>query len=151
MSLETSGSSVYWRMPFRSPVSAFDLKSSLTSSMLAPFATWTAKSTIEPVGTGARIDIPSTFPLRSGRTTPIARAAPVEVGIRLIAAARARRRSLCGRSRIRWSFVYAWIVVMKPRSIPYASFSTLAIGAMQLVVQEAFETMLCSGGRTRRR
>ena len=29
----------------------------------------------------------------------------VEVGMRLIAAARARRRSLCGRSRICWSFV----------------------------------------------
>jgi hypothetical protein len=62
---------------------------------------------IEPIGTGARIDIPSTLPLRSGITSPIAFAAPVEVGIRLIAAARARRRSLCGRSRICWSFVYA--------------------------------------------
>ena len=111
-----------------------------------PFAIWTAKSTIEPVGTGARIDMPSTFPLRAGMTTPIARAAPVEVGMRLIAAARARRRSLCGKSRIFWSFVYAWIVVMKPRSIPYASFSTFATGAMQLVVQDAFEMRLCFSG-----
>ena len=57
----------------------------------------------------------------------------------LIAAARARRRSLCGRSRICWSFVYAWIVVMKPCSTPKASSSTLTIGATQLVVQLAFE------------
>ena len=34
-----------------------------------------------------------------------ARAAPVVVGTMLSAAARARRRSLCGRSRITWSFV----------------------------------------------
>ena len=76
-------------------------------------------------------------------TSPIALAAPVEVGIRLIAAARARRRSLCGKSRMTWSFVYAWIVVMKPCSIPNASCSTFAIGATQFVVQEAFEMMWC--------
>ena len=52
---------------------------------------------------------------------------------------------------MRWSFVYAWIVVMKPRSIPNASCSTFAIGATQFVVHEAFETMLCAPGRTRRR
>ena len=107
-------------------MSAFDWKSAFTSSLLVSRATCTTRSTIEPVGTGARIDMPSTFPLRSGSTTPIARAAPVDVGIRLIAAARARRRSLCGRSRMCWSFVYAWIVVMKPRSIVYASCSSFA-------------------------
>ena len=70
-------------------------------------------------------------------------AAPVDVGMMLIAAARARRRSLCGRSRIDWSFVYAWIVVMNAISRPNASSSTLAIGATQLVVQDAFEMTLC--------
>jgi hypothetical protein len=113
----------------------------LTCSAVGSEPTWTARSTIEPVGTGARIDIPSTFPFRSGSTSPIARAAPVEVGMRLIAAARARRRSLCGRSSTFWSFVYAWIVVMNPRSIRYASWRTFATGATQLVVQDAFETM----------
>ena len=106
---------------------------------------------IEPVGTGARTEMPSTLPFSSGRTSPIALAAPVEVGIRLIAAARARRRSSCGRSRICWSFVYAWIVVMKPCSIVNVSWSTLAIGATQFVVHEAFETMLCSPRRRCRR
>src|SRR4051794_32088164 len=87
--------------------------------------------------------MPSTFPFRCGSTSPIARAAPVDVGIRLIAAARARRRSLCGRSSTCWSFVYAWIVVMKPRSIPNVSSSTFAIGATQFVVHDAFEMIAC--------
>ena len=85
--------------------------------------------------------MPSTLPWSSGITSPIAFAAPVEVGMRLIAAARARRRSLCGKSRITWSFVYAWIVVMKPLWISPSSCSTFASGATQFVVQEAFEMM----------
>jgi hypothetical protein len=79
-------------------------------------------------------------------TSPIARAAPVEVGMIDRAAARARRRSLWGRSRMRWSLVYAWQVVMKPCSMPTVSISTLASGARQLVVQEAFEMTWCSSG-----
>ena len=66
--------------------------------------------------------------------------------MRLIAAARARRRSSCGKSSVRWSFVYAWIVVMKPRSIVYASWSSLASGATQFVVQDAFEMIACCSG-----
>ena len=42
--------------------------------------------------------------------------------------------------------MYAWIVVMKPRSIPYASCRIFATGATQFVVQEAFETMWCCSG-----
>ena len=45
-----------------------------------------------------------------------------------------------------WSFVYAWIVVMKPDSIPARSSSTFASGATQFVVHEAFETMWCASG-----
>ena len=74
-------------------------------------------------------------------TRPIAFAAPVDVGIRLMAAERARLRSECGRSRMRWSFVYAWIVVMNPASIPKESFSTFASGATQFVVHDALETI----------
>ncbi|PAV69294.1 hypothetical protein WR25_17278 [Diploscapter pachys] len=44
-------------------------------------------------GTGTRIAEPSSLPFSSGSTSPTARAAPVVVGIMLIAAARARRRS----------------------------------------------------------
>ena len=57
-------------------------------------------------------------PSSSGSTSPIALAAPVLVGIIDSAAARARRRSLCGRSRMCWSLVYEWIVVIRPRLMP---------------------------------
>src|ERR1700716_2923006 len=86
--------------------------------------------------------MPSSLPLSSGMTRLVAFAAPVVVGMMLIAAARARRRSECGKSRITWSLVYAWIVVIRPLLMPKFSSSTFAIGAAQLVVQDAFEMML---------
>src|SRR3954447_18122001 len=73
----------------------------------------------------------------------MALAAPVEVGTMFSAAARARRRSLCGPSCRFWYWVYAWIVVIRPFSIVNASFRTLASGAMQFVVQDAFEISVC--------
>src|SRR3954454_11274731 len=73
-------------------------------------------------------------------------AAPVEVGTMLSAAARARRRSLCGASCRFWSCVYAWIVVIRPLTIPNSSLSALAIGPRQFVVQDAFEMMWCAFG-----
>src|SRR5438093_7340208 len=47
----------------------------------------------ETSGVGTRIATPSSFPLSSGNTRPIAFAAPVDVGIMESPAARARRRS----------------------------------------------------------
>src|SRR5699024_8170127 len=44
------------------------------------------------------------------------------------------------------SLVYACTVVMKPCWMPKLSRRTLAIGATQLVVHEALETMWCSAG-----
>src|SRR6516225_2484942 len=41
------------------------------------------------------------------------------------------------------------MVVIRPRTMPKLSSSTLAIGATQLVVQEAFEMMLCRSGSYR--
>src|SRR3954447_119745 len=73
-------------------------------------------------------------------------AAPVEVGTMLSAAARARRRSLCGPSCRFWSCVYAWIVVIRPRSMVNASWMALAIGARQFVVHEALEMIVCAWG-----
>ena len=52
-----------------------------------------------PVGIGTRSDVPSSLPFIDSITRRVARAAPVEVGTMLIAAARARRRSLWGRRR----------------------------------------------------
>ncbi|SII01367.1 Uncharacterised protein [Mycobacteroides abscessus subsp. abscessus] len=60
-------------------------------------------STIEPTGTGTRIASPLSLPSRPGSTSPMAFAAPVEVGMMFAAAARARRGSLCGPSWRFWS------------------------------------------------
>src|SRR6201996_4068664 len=49
-----------------------------------------------------------------------------------------------GPATVFWVAVTAWIVLIKPSSIPNLSFSTLAIGAKQLVVHEAFETIVWS-------
>ena len=76
----------------------------------------------------------------------MALAAPVVVGMMFVAAARARRRSLCGKSRMTWSLVYAWIVVMRPLTIPNSSSSTFAIGARQFVVHDALEMTWCFAG-----
>ena len=100
----------------------------------------------DPSITGTRMDMPSSLPFSSGRTSEVALAAPVVVGMMFCAAARARRRSLCAKSRITWSLVYAWIVVIRPLTMPKLSSSTLAIGATQLVVHDAFEMMWCLAG-----
>src|SRR6266513_4913473 len=110
-----------------------------TSSAEVFFSTNVTMSTTETLGVGTRIEKPSSFPLSSGMTRCNALAAPVEVGIMDTAAARARRKSLCGKSKMTWSFVYEWIVVMVPLTILKLSFITFAMGARQLVVQEAFE------------
>ena len=66
------------------------------------------------------------------------------------AAARIRRRSgfperdAVAMSWSCWSLVYACTVVINPRSIPNASCSTLASGARQFVVHDAFEMTVCS-------
>ena len=103
-SIETIGSVQNSRMPFIGP-SAAAFIAALISSLVVLFLVSTTRSTREPSGAGTRTASPSSLPLSSGSTSPMALAAPVEVGIMLIAAARARRRSLCGRSRIFWSLV----------------------------------------------
>ena len=85
--------------------------------------------------------MPSRRPLSCGSTSPTADAAPVVVGMIDSAAARARRRSLCGRSSSCWSFVYEWTVVIQPLLMPNDSCSTFATGARQFVVHDAFEMM----------
>ena len=62
------------------------------------------RSVIEPVGTGTRSEAPSSQ-ASSGRTRPMALAAPLEAGMMLSAAARARRKSECGPSCRFWSWV----------------------------------------------
>merc|ERR1719409_1838660 len=96
---------------------------------------------METLGVGTRSAMPLSLPLSWGRTSATALAAPVEVGTMLSAAARARRRSRWDASRMRWSPVYEWQVVIVPLTMPNLSSSTFAKGARQLVVHEALETM----------
>ena len=57
----------------------------------------------------------------------------------LLAAPRARRKSLWTWSRIFWSLVYECTVVIRPRFTSNASCSTRVMVAMQFVVHEAFD------------
>ena len=97
MSVETIGSVLYFRMPLSGP-SAAALYAALTSSTVTGREAVTVRSVIDPVMTGTRSAYPSSLPTSSGITSPSAFAAPVEVGMMLAAAARARRRSLWGPS-----------------------------------------------------
>ncbi len=91
MSVETIGSSVYWRIPFSGP-SAAERRASLTSSLVVSLDASKVRSTTEPVATGARMAKPCSLPLSSGRTRPTAFAAPVDVGMRFSAAAQLGQR-----------------------------------------------------------
>ncbi len=107
MSLDTSGSSEYSRMFFSVDAACF-LKSALISSVLQVFLFWfnvTTRCTNEPSGVGTRTAEPISFPFSSGMTTPIAVAAPVEVGTMLIAADLDLLMSECGASKRCWSLV----------------------------------------------
>mgnify|MGYP003348340775 CR=1 FL=1 len=103
-SIDTSSASETARMPLSGPAAAVR-STALISSPVVFLSTIALRSTTETFGVGTRIAMPSNLPLSSGITSPTALAAPVVVGIIDIAAARARRRSLCGRSRICWSLV----------------------------------------------
>ena len=90
---------------------------------------------------------PDSLPSSSGRTRPIALAAPVFVGMIDPVAERARLRSACLPSSIRWSLVKEWTVLIQPQSMPKLSCRTLAMGARQFVVHEPTEMTSCPGLR----
>ena len=103
MSEETSGSSEYTSTFASGPDSAAALNAALTSSTVTSCLRTPTKSVIEPSGTGTRSEVPSSLPFIDSSTRPVARAAPVEVGMMLMAAPRARRRSQWGPSTSAWS------------------------------------------------
>merc|ERR1719261_828268 len=140
-SMETRGSSQTARTPLRGPLAA-SRKASLISSAVHFFSTWMHMSTTETLGVGTRSAMPLSLPLSWGRTSATALAAHVEVGTMLSAAARARRGSRWDASRMRWSPVYEWQVVMRPLTMPKLSSRTLAKGARPLVVHDALEMIL---------
>ena len=152
MSADTRSSSEYSSTPRYDGSTAALANTSLISSMVAGFARFADRSVIEPVGTGTRSAAPSSLPLSSGSTRPIARAAPELFGMIDSAADRMRRRSglplrvALARSTSDWSLVYACTVVIRPCSMPKVSLSTLASGARQFVVHDAFEITVCALG-----
>mmetsp|Transcript_38042 Transcript_38042/g.107465 ORF Transcript_38042/g.107465 Transcript_38042/m.107465 type:complete len:226 (+) Transcript_38042:547-1224(+) len=104
------------------------------------------RSTTDTSEVGTRKAMPVSLPLSWGRTLPTALAAPVEEGMMLKAAPRPPRQSLAeGPSTVFWVAVVAWTVVMRPSTRPNSWSMTLAMGARQLVVQEALDTILRSG------
>ena len=79
-------------------------------------------------------------------TLPTALAAPVLEGMMLLLTARPPRQSLAdGPSTVFWVAVVAWIVLIRPSTMPNLSLMTLARGARQLVVQEALEMTVYLG------
>src|SRR5512140_444091 len=98
-STDTRSSSVTATMPLSGP-SAAARNAPFTASIVVARSTSTTRSVNDTSGVGTRTEMPSILPFTSGMTSPVAFAAPVVVGIWDSAAARARRRSLCGRSRM---------------------------------------------------
>jgi len=76
-------------MPFIAPAAA-SATTSFTLSLVTSRAAMNVRSTAETLGVGTRMAEPSRRPASSGSTSPSALAAPVEVGIIDMAAARAR-------------------------------------------------------------
>mmetsp|Transcript_62525 Transcript_62525/g.152227 ORF Transcript_62525/g.152227 Transcript_62525/m.152227 type:complete len:252 (+) Transcript_62525:475-1230(+) len=131
-------------MPLSSGDSDASLRAARISSPLAAFSDRKVKSTMETSAVGIRMAIPVNLPLSCGKTFPTALAAPVDAGMELFNAQRPARQSfppLAGPSTTSWLAVEAWIVVMRPSTIPNFSSKTLAIGARQLVVHDALEKM----------
>ena len=153
MSADTSGSSrvlehapvrlvVRWRLSNAALISSTD---DLTAA--AP----PTRSVIEPVGIGTRSDVPSSLPLSSGSTRPIALAAPVLLGM-IDSAGRPHAAQVglaaAGRRGLVLELLVARVGVHRGDEAlldaEACRCSTFAIGARQFVVHDAFEMTVCA-------
>merc|ERR1719440_2544725 len=117
----------------------------LMSSYEASLLSTAVRSTTDTSGVGTRKAMPVSRPLRAGSTLPTALAAPVDDGMMFWPAPRPPRQSLPdGPSTVFCVAVVACTVVIRPSTMPYVSWITLASGPRQLVVHEAFDRMLMS-------
>lgn len=117
------------------------------SSYLMAFSVLNVRSTQETLTVGTLKDIPVSFPFRTGRTSPQALAAPVDDGMMFTLAALPALQSFPpfdGPSTVCWVAVIEWQVVMSPSVKVKLSLITFAMGAKQLVVQEALDTISIS-------
>ena len=101
-SIDTSGALLTAKTPFMGPLAAATIALFTVSASVSLVAV-KVRSISDTFGVGTRIAVPSNLPASSGSTKPTARAAPVEVGIIDIAAARARCRSEWRVSKTGWS------------------------------------------------
>jgi len=92
MSDDTRGSSETSKIPLSFPFDA-RISALLTACTVVCFLVRNVRSESDPHGTGTRIAMPSNNPDNSGMVSAVACAAPVDVGIILIPAARPRRMS----------------------------------------------------------
>src|SRR3982750_3070985 len=112
------------------------------SLYVASLTSSTVRSMTDTSEVGTRNDMPVSFLLSAGMTTPTAFAAPVDDGMMFSRMPRPPRQSLLlGPSTVFCVAVVACAVVIRPRLMPHLSCSTLATGARRLVVQEALEMM----------
>src|SRR5574340_1627410 len=129
-------------IPFIEPSDALFMAAQI-SAYVASFSSSTVRSTTETSEVGTRKAMPVSFLFTCGITLPTALAAPVEDGMIFSRIPRPPRQSLLdGPSTVFCVAVAACTVVIRPRLMPQVSFNTLAMGARQLVVQEALETMV---------
>src|SRR6476469_2813675 len=126
-------------MPLSAPCDCAFISAQI-SSYVAGLASSQVRSTTDTSDVGTRNDMPVSFLFSSGITTPTALAAPVDDGMMFSRMPRPPRQSLLlGPSTVFCVAVAACTVVIRPRLMPHLSFSTFAIGARELVVQEALE------------
>src|SRR6187431_43680 len=128
-------------MPLSAPSDCAFISAQISLSVASLFSSQ-VRSTTDTSDVGTRKLMPVSFLFSSGITTPTALAAPVEDGMMFSRMPRPPRQSLLlGPSPVFCVAVAACTVVIRPRLMPHLSFSTLAIGARQLVVHEALEMM----------
>ena len=138
---ETTSSLVYPSIVLKDPSDASFIALQI-SSYVVSFASLTVKSTTETSGVGTLNAIPVNFPFNSGITLPTAFAAPVLDGMMFAAAALPPLQSFLDvPSTVFCVAVIEWTVDINPSKTPNLSFKTLAIGAKQFVVHDAFDTM----------
>src|SRR3954470_4588967 len=126
-------------MPLSAPCDCAFISAQI-SSYVAGLLSSQVRSTTETSDVGTRNDMPVSFLFSSGITTPTAFAAPVDDGMMFSRMPRSPRQSLLlGPSTVFCVAVVACTVVIRPRLMPHLSCSTLATGARQLVVHDAFE------------
>src|SRR3954453_8195546 len=129
-------------MPFSAPSDCAFISAQISANC-AGLSSSHVRSTTDTSEVGTRKLMPVSFLFSSGITTPTAFAAPVDDGMMFSRMPRPPRQSLFdGPSTVFCVAVAACTVVIRPRLMPHLSFSTLASGARQLVVQDALETMV---------